>query len=65
MVERARLENELGLKTYVGSNPTLPASCDSAPNQGRFFVHPQPSKALTIASHSSSSEVEAAGLLAR
>src|SRR6266545_4789773 len=25
-VERARLENELGLKTHVGSNPTLPAN---------------------------------------
>lgn len=26
MVERARLENELGVKAYVGSNPTLPAT---------------------------------------
>ena len=25
-VERARLENELGLKAHVGSNPTLPAN---------------------------------------
>jgi hypothetical protein len=26
VVERARLENELGVKAYVGSNPTLPAT---------------------------------------
>ncbi|NOK64088.1 MAG: hypothetical protein GFH27_549409n62 [Chloroflexi bacterium AL-W] len=26
VVERARLENELGVKAHVGSNPTLPAN---------------------------------------
>ena len=41
-VECARLENELGLKTHVGSNPTLPANENSAlkPLEARGVVIP-------------------------
>ena len=41
VVERARLENELGVKAHVGSNPTLPANHYSPTNQSFSILNTQ------------------------